>query len=52
MAVVGFGGPAKRPELAMTVVRTVGEILSDHVTLEVESVDRLYLNVYQPGRST
>jgi hypothetical protein len=32
----------------MTVARTVGDVLRDHVTLEVECVDRLYLNVYQP----
>jgi DNA-binding HxlR family transcriptional regulator len=32
----------------MTLPRTVGEILSEHTTLEVESIDRLYLNVYVP----
>ena len=32
----------------MTVARTVADVLADHVTLEVESVDRLHLNVYQP----
>ncbi|HEX9762160.1 MAG TPA: hypothetical protein VGA97_03580, partial [Acidimicrobiia bacterium] len=27
----------------------MGEILRDHTTLEVESIDRMYLNVYVPG---
>jgi len=33
----------------MSLPRTVGEILKDHTTLEVESIDRMYLNVYVPG---
>lgn len=37
-----------QPEAAMIVARTVAEILKDHVTLEVESIDRMYLNVYVP----
>jgi hypothetical protein len=32
----------------MSVPRTVAEVLRDHVTLEVEGIDRMYLNVYQP----
>lgn len=32
----------------MTVARTVVDVLSGHVTLEVECIDRLNLNVYQP----
>ncbi|MGH7331192.1 MAG: hypothetical protein ACREKS_00310, partial [Candidatus Rokuibacteriota bacterium] len=32
----------------MTVPRTVGEILEEHTTLEGESIDRMYLNVYVP----
>ncbi len=32
----------------MTVARNVAEAISEHVTLEVECVDRLYLNLYQP----
>lgn len=28
--------------------RTVVEVLDSHVTLEVESIDRMYLNVYVP----
>jgi len=33
----------------MSLPRTVGEILGEHTTLEVESIDRMYLNVYVPG---
>ena len=32
----------------MTVARSVAEVLEEHVTLEVESIDRMYLNVYVP----
>jgi hypothetical protein len=33
----------------MSVPRSVAEVLADHVTLEVEGIDRMYLNVYVPG---
>lgn len=33
----------------MSVSRSVAEMLADHVTLEVEGIDRMYLNVYIPG---
>src|SRR5215471_7265692 len=33
----------------MRVSRSVAEVLADHVTLEVEGIDRMYLNVYVPG---
>ena len=32
----------------MTLPRTVAEVLSEHVTFEVECIDRMYLNVYVP----
>ena len=32
----------------MTVARSVAEVLTEHVTFEVECIDRMYLNVYQP----
>ena len=32
----------------MSVPRTVAEVIQKHVTLEVEGIDRMYLNVYQP----
>jgi hypothetical protein len=32
----------------MSVARTVSKILGGNVTLELESVDRLYLNLYVP----
>jgi hypothetical protein len=33
----------------MSVPRSVVEVLAEHVTLEVEGIDRMYLNVYVPG---
>ena len=32
----------------MSVPRSVAEVLDEHVTLEVEGIDRMYLNVYVP----
>jgi hypothetical protein len=32
----------------MTLPRSVAEVLSEHVAFEVECIDRMYLNVYQP----
>ena len=32
----------------MSLPRSVAEVLKSHVTLEVEGIDRMYLNVYQP----
>jgi hypothetical protein len=34
--------------LVMTLPRTVADVLSDHVVFEVESIDRMLLNVYVP----
>jgi hypothetical protein len=32
----------------MTVPRSVADVLDRHVTFEIESIDRMYCNVYQP----
>ena len=32
----------------MSIARTVADILADHTTLELECIDRMYLNVYMP----
>jgi hypothetical protein len=32
----------------MTVARSVADVLADHVTFEVECIDRMYCNVYVP----
>src|SRR6202142_3660331 len=32
----------------MSLSRSVAEVLAEHVTLEVEGIDRMYLNVYVP----
>jgi hypothetical protein len=37
-----------QPEPDMSISRSVAEILSEHVTLELEGIDRMYLNVYVP----
>jgi hypothetical protein len=39
---------ARRPEPVMTVARSVADVLDDHVVFEVESIDRMYLDVWQP----
>jgi hypothetical protein len=36
----------------MNVPRSVADVLQQHVTLEVEGIDRMYLNVYQPKLQT
>jgi hypothetical protein len=37
-----------RPEPAMTIPRSVAEVLGEHVTLELECIDRMYCNLYVP----
>ena len=32
----------------MTLARTTAQVLSDHVSLELEGIDRMYLNLYVP----
>ena len=32
----------------MTLPRSVADVLTDHVTMELECIDRMYLNLYQP----
>ena len=36
----------------MSLPRTVAQVIDNHVTLELESLDRVYLNVYQPELQT
>ena len=36
----------------MSVPRSVADVIRKHVTLEVEGLDRMYLNVYQPTLQT
>jgi hypothetical protein len=33
----------------MTLPRSAGDVLAEHMVFEVESIDRLYLNVYVPS---
>src|SRR6266496_2115050 len=48
MAVGGLLGPLPDRSLVMTLPRSVADVLSDHVLFEVESIDRLYCNLYVP----
>lgn len=32
--------------------QTIGELLTEHVTLDVEGIDRLYLDAYRPRLQT
>src|SRR5262249_15651998 len=43
---LAFRPPATRTPLS--IPKTVADVLRDHVTLEVEGIDRMYLNVYGP----
>jgi hypothetical protein len=45
---VARGGAATTGSPPMTVARSAAEVLAAHVTLEVECIDRMYLNVYVP----
>ena len=36
----------------MTIPHSVADVIRNHVTLEVEGIDRMYLNVYQPKLQT
>ena len=36
----------------MSVPRTVADVIRQHITLEVEGIDRMYLNGYQPKLQT
>ena len=33
----------------MNLPRSVSDVVAEHVTFEVECIDRMYLNVYVPG---
>jgi hypothetical protein len=43
-----MGPKTQRPEPVMNLPQTVAEVLREHVNLECESIDRMYLNVYVP----
>ncbi len=48
---LAINGPTTN-EVFMSIPRTVAAVLKNHVTLEVESIDRMYLNVYVPTLQT
>src|SRR3989442_14260798 len=39
---------ARTTGAAMNLARSVSEVLREHVTLEIEGIDRMYLNAYVP----
>jgi hypothetical protein len=43
-----LGGRVVRPEPVMTLPRSAADVLADHVLFEIEAIDRMYLNLYQP----
>src|SRR5580658_6413102 len=51
-AVGGPQGPSHTNGANRSVAQSVAEILKQHVTLEVEGIDRMYLNVYVPRLQT
>ena len=36
----------------MSIPRTVAEVLNNHVTFQLEGIDRMYLNLHVPGLQT
>src|SRR5437764_3057132 len=42
----------QHPEASMSVPHSVATILQDKVSLDLESIDRMYLNVYVPQLQT
>jgi hypothetical protein len=45
---VALRGRVVRPEPVMTLPRSAADVLADHVLFEIEAIDRMYLNLYQP----
>jgi hypothetical protein len=45
---VALGGRVAWPEPVMTLPRSAADVLADHVLFEIEAIDRMYLNLYQP----
>ena len=41
-------GRVVRPELVTTLPRSAADVLAGHVLFELEVIDRMYLNLYQP----
>lgn len=46
---VGWPCGPLRPEPTMSLPKSVADVLRHHVTLAVEGIDRMYLNVYVPN---
>jgi hypothetical protein len=48
MRLVGLTGRPSDRSPVMTVARSVGDVLTEHVVFEVDCIDRMYCNVYIP----
>src|SRR4029453_1345425 len=49
MRLVGLTGRPFDRSPVMTVTRSVADVLPEHVVFEIESIDRMFCNVYVPG---
>src|SRR6516165_4662922 len=47
-----FGVTRAQPEPAMNLKPSVAELQKEHVVMEMESIDRIYLNAYVPQLTT
>jgi hypothetical protein len=45
---VAFRGRVVGPEPFVTLPRSAADVLAGHVLFEIEAIDRMYLNLYQP----
>src|ERR1039457_6911849 len=43
-----IGATNAQPELAMKITHSLAELQKDHVVMELECIDRMYLNAYVP----
>ena len=43
-----WSGWTRHPEPIISLLRTVADVIDPHVTLELECLDRVHLNVCQP----
>ena len=43
-----IGATNAQPELAMKITHSLAELQKDHVVMELECIDQMYLNAYVP----
>jgi hypothetical protein len=47
-----FWSTNAQPELAMKLTHNLAELQQEHVVLELECIDRMYMNAYAPQLTT